>query len=194
MRIASIVEGNGEVSAVPVLLRRVAAEFGCWATATRPIRIQRSRILLDGVLERALDLAAMQAGDGGAILILLDANSDCPATLGPAIRARAVAARSDRSIRVVLAKTEYEAWFLAAASSLAGRRGLAADFAPPPDPENIRDAKGVLTANMPPDQPYRPTQHQAALSATCDLQAARSAPSFDKFWREVRSLVADSPQ
>lgn len=194
MRIASIVEGDGEVVAVPVLLRRIAAEFGCWVTATRPVRVPRGRILLAGVLESALDLAARQAGAGGAIFILLDANSDCPATLGPAILERAVAARSDRAIRVVLAKMEFEAWFLAAASSLAGRRGLAADFAPPPDPERVRDAKGAVNAHMPSDRPYRPVRHQAALSATCDLQAARSAPSFDKFWRDVRSLVTDSPQ
>ena len=194
MRIATIVEGDSEVLAAPVLLRRVAAEFGCWVRVTRPIRVPRSRILIAGVLERALDLAALQAGECGAILILLDANSDCPATLGPAIRARALAARSDRAIRVVLAKTEFEAWFLAAASSLAGRRGLVADFAPPPDPESIRDAKGMLTAHMPADRPYRPIQHQAALSAVCDLREARNAPSFDKFWRDVQSLVADSPQ
>ena len=42
---------------------------------------------------------------------------------------------------------------------------------------------------MPRDQPYRETLDQAALSAVFDLDAARSAPSFDKLWRDVASLL-----
>ena len=38
---------------------------------------------------------------------------------------RAASVRSDRRIQVVLAQREYEAWFLAAADSIAGYRELA---------------------------------------------------------------------
>ena len=43
---------------------------------------------------------------------------------------------------------------------------------------------------MPSGQPYRPTLHQSALTATFDLDTARMAPSFDKLWRDVDSLLA----
>ena len=190
-RIVTIVEGHGEVEAVPVLLRRIARQIAPDAAPDlpRPIRVKRNRFLRAGELERAVGLAAAKAGANGCILILLDANGDCPAQLAPIVLQRAVAARRDRDIRVVLAKTEYEAWFLAAAASLAGRMGIDNAVAPPPDPEAIRNAKGWLSGKMPPGQPYRETLHQAALSATFDLASARAAPSFDKLWRDVSSLI-----
>lgn len=190
-RIAAIVEGHGEVAAVPVLLRRIAAEAGVLIATPRPIRLPRGQMLIEKELHHAIGLAAGQAGDGGAVIILLDANSDCPATLGPLLGRRASAAHPDRPIRVVLAKVEYEAWFLAAAASLAGHRGIRTDFSPPVDPETVRDAKGLLSAQMPRGVSYKPAKHQAALSAIFDLNAARSAPSFDKFWRDVSALLND---
>lgn len=190
-RIAAIVEGHGEVAAVPVLLRRIAAEVGVPIATPRPIRLPRGRMLIESELRHAVGLAAGQAGDEGAVIVLLDANSDCPAALGPSLRERASAARPDRPVRVILAKVEYEAWFLAAAASLAGRHGIRTDFSPPADPEMVRDAKGLLSANMPQGVSYKPAQDQAALSAVFDLNAARSAPSFDKFWRDVSALLND---
>ena len=89
----------------------------------------------------------------------------------------------------MLAKTEYEAWFLAAADSISGARGIAPSITPPDDPETIRDAKGWISRHMPPGQSYRPTLDQAALSAVFDLDSARNAPSFDKLWRDVASLL-----
>ena len=190
-RIVTIVEGHGEVEAVPVLLRRIARQVARAAALDlpRPIRVKRNRFLRERELERAVGLAAAKAEANGCILIVLDANSDCPAQLAAIILKRAVAARRDRDIRVVLAKMEYEAWFLAAAASLAGRLGIDKAVAPPPDPEAIRDAKGWLSGKMPPGQPYRETLHQAAISATFDLDSARAAPSFDKLWRDVSSLI-----
>ncbi|MCY4503162.1 MAG: DUF4276 family protein [Alphaproteobacteria bacterium] len=190
-KIVSIVEGHGEVDAVPILLRRIVQRVSPTAVldVPKPIRVKRNRILRDGELERAVALAARRAGDDGSILFLLDSNGDCPAEFGPQILRRATAARSDRAIRVVLAKMEFEAWFLAAAPSLGGRRGIDEDIARPADPEAVRDAKGWLSKCMPPGQPYRETLHQAALAATFDLDLARSAPSFNKLWRDIESLI-----
>lgn len=191
-RIATIVEGHGEVEALPILLRRIAQHLapGTGLDLPRPIRIPRNRVVREGELERAVALAARRAGADGRILLLLDANGDCPARLAPRLLDRAVAARSDRRIRVVLAKMEYEAWFLAAAASLAGRAGLGEDATPPEDPEAVRGAKAWLSARMPPGRPYRETIHQASFSTAMDLDRARSAPSFDKLVRDVRFLLA----
>ena len=186
-RIATIVEGHGEVGAVPVLLRRIAERVSpeIALDLPRPIRVPRNKVVRAGELERAVALAAARAGADGCILILLDANGDCPAQLAPRLLGRAVSARPDRDIRVVLAKMEYEAWFLAAAASL----GIGGGVEPPGDPEAVRDAKGWLSARMRAGGPYRATLHQAAFSAAFDLDLARLAPSFDKLWRDVRGLI-----
>ena len=196
MRIVTIVEGHGEVEAVPILIRRIVASVapGVVVDLPRPIRVKRNRLLRENELERTIELAARQASDNGRILILLDADDDCPAHLAPEILQRAVLARTDCRICVVLAKTEYEAWFLAAATSVAGRRGVRQDVTAPRDPEQIRDAKGWLSRQMTAGHSYRETLDQPALSAVFDLQSARRAPSFDKMWRDVRSfLVAEDP-
>ncbi len=189
LTIASIVEGHGEVEALPILLRRIA-ETVTPATpilVPRPIRVKRQRVVKLGELERYVQLAGVRAGDGGAILILLDAEKDCPATLGAELLQRARRARPDRSIRTVLAKAEYESWFIAAVESVVGRPDLA--ITPPMDPESIQDAKGWLSRNALSRGTYRPTRHQARFTAALDLDAARSAPSFDKLWRDVASLL-----
>lgn len=184
-------EGHGEVSAIPILLRRIATLIapGVALEVSRPIRERRQRLLKEGELERAVDFAARQAGADGRILILLDADSDCPGLLAPRILTRARLARPDRPIRVVMAKIEYEAWFLAAAHSIAGHREIDPSTTAPPEPESIVDAKGWLTSRMPAGRSYRETLDQPALTSVFDLTAARSAPSFDKFWRDVTSLL-----
>lgn len=190
--IAVIVEGHGETEAVPILVRRIALEVSPASVVhvPRPIRVKRQRIVKPGELEGAVELAAERAGANGGILILLDANGDCPAKLASRLLQRATRARGDRAIRVVLAKREYEAWFLAAAASIAGRHDIDGSTAPPHDPEAVRDAKQWLTGKMHRGRSYRPTIHQPALTSTFDLDSARkNAPSFDKMWRDVESLL-----
>jgi hypothetical protein len=87
-----------------------------------PIRIPRSRLLKPGELERAVDLAGRRVGDGGGLCILLDAEDDCPAELGPRLLKRVRSScRPGIALSLVLAKREFESWFLAAARSLRGR-------------------------------------------------------------------------
>jgi len=124
----------------------------------------------------------------GAVLVLIDSEDDCPKDLVPEFLLRARAARSDMRISVVLAKQEFEAWFIAAAPSLAGKRGLPADLEPPPDPEGIRGAKEWLAERMSAFS-YSETVDQAKLTAAFDLESARTSPSFDKCYREVTELV-----
>lgn len=84
--VAPIVEGDGEVAALPILLRRI----GAWlspevpTTIAQPIRVRRDRFLnRDEDFHRHLLLAAAKSGEGGWILVVLDADDDCPAKLGP---------------------------------------------------------------------------------------------------------------
>ncbi|WP_440066023.1 DUF4276 family protein [Streptosporangium sp. OZ121] len=189
--IAAIVEGEGEVAALPVLLRRIALELSVWTIRIpTPRRVPRSKLVAPGGIESAVLQASYQVDGRGGILLLIDADDDCPATTGPALLERARLARGDREISTVLANREFEAWFLAAATSLAGQRGLANPLEPPVEPEGPRDAKGWLSARKTDGTSYRPTADQAALTAIFDMaQARKNAPSFDKFWRDVERLM-----
>lgn len=190
--IAAIVEGQGEERAVPVLLRRMAAEIApdIWVQVTRPLRVTRGTLTAPLGLERYVETAAVHAGPDAGLLVLLDADDDCPADLGPRLLARIHAARGDRPSSVVLANREFEAWFLASAPSLRGHRGLAGDLTLPADAEGPRDCKGWLKQRRTDGRAYKPAADQAALAAVFDLKMARdNSPSFDKLWRDVTRLL-----
>ena len=190
LRIACIVEGHGESASVPILIRRIAAHFDprLEVEVPHPIRISRSRLLKPGELERAVEFAAMRAEEGGGILVILDSDDDCPAQLGPNLLARTHAARADMPTAVVLPNREFESWFLAAAQSLRGSRGLPEDVEPPFLPETIRGAKEWLNQRIRTGA-YSANVDQASLTAVFDLELARRAPSFDKCYREVVRLL-----
>jgi hypothetical protein len=192
--ITSIVEGHGEVKAVPILIRRVVEQVDATllVQTPMPIRVPRSKLVKDGEIERHVELAAGKIQERGGILVLVDADEDCPRELGPSLLKRARRARADVPVAVVLAKREFEAWFLAAAASIAGKRRLAGDLTPPADPESITGAKGWLTARMPRSHPYHETTDQAALTACFDLALARRASSFDKCYRDIERLVREA--
>lgn len=179
--VVTIVEGAGEVAAIPVLLRRVAASQtpNAQISIATPIRVRKDRFLRRSQeFERFLRLAASKCGKQGWILIVLDADDECPATRGNEIFSQARAHVADIPLSVVLANREYEAWFIAAARSLNGFRGF--HLAPDEhlEAETPRDAKGWIGAHMS-SKVYSETTDQPAFSARMDLQQAiRSSRSF----------------
>ena len=193
VRLAAIVEGHGEVEAVPILIRRIAKEFdpATVVNVDSVLRVPASCLRKNGELERQVERAARKIQAKGGILILIDCDWDesCPAKDGPALLERARKARSDLPISVVLAKKEYESWFIAAAESLRGRRGLPPDLSPAPSPEEIRGAKEWLSRQLPPGRCYSATIDQPALTEVFDMKMARGADSFDKCYREITGLL-----
>ena len=192
--IVTIVEGDGEETALPILLHRIARHFlGRYDLAFPPGRVHgRGKLTMAGGIENIIERTVISAHGADRFLVLIDADDDCPAQLGPDLQRRAAEARPDKRISVVLANREYEAWFLAAAPSLAGRRGLSLDLAAPAEPEKPRGCKEWLSERRTDGKSYRPTVDQAALTAVFDLALARAnAPSFDKLCREVERLLAD---
>jgi hypothetical protein len=192
--IASIVEGDGEVRALPKLLHRIAGDLGVAGLLTpNPMRIPRGKLTYADGIEREVSAIAARVRDSGGVLVVLDADRDCPAKLGPELLARARSARPDKRVTVVLPKHEFEAWFLAAAPSIAGQHGFPADFQRPDDPEAPRDCKGQLTKARRKGWPYKETVDQASLAAVFDMGMAREySPSFGKFYREVAWLLGVS--
>lgn len=187
--IVSIVEGHGEIEALPIVLRRVLAENNIFdRKIEKPIRSSRASLLKPGGIERAVELAARQVDEAG-ILIVLDSDGDPPCTLGPALLQRARSARRDRVIGLALAHREWESWYVAAIQSIAGKRKLRSGLLPPQDPESIQGAKEWLGRNMEGGRKYSETVDQPAFAELFDLNAARQVSSFAKFCREVQFLV-----
>ncbi len=190
--IACIVEGHGDVKAVPLLVRRIVHEIDPSVTLAIPepaIRVSRSSLVKIGELERAVTLAANKNAAPGGVLVLVDADDDCPAELGPKLLSRAQAVRADAPVAVVLANHEYEAWFLASAIALRGKQGLLETLEPPADPESVRGAKEWLRERMSGSRTYRETVDQPALTRLLDVQSARQAASFDKLHRDITHMV-----
>ena len=191
VKLGLVVEGHGDFKAAPILFRRIGFDIdpNVSLDVQQPIRRPRSSLVhKPGELERAVELAALKARPRGGVFVLFDSDDDCPATLAPPLLTRAAAAGMGLPVFVILPQREFEGWFLAAAESLRGKRGLPADLAPPQNPEEIRGAKGWLRERMH-GHVYSETIDQPALAAIFDLHQARAAQSFDKCYRDVRSLI-----
>lgn len=189
MTIHPIVEGQGEEAAVPLLLRRLRDVAQVWEVQVgRPIRQHRSQLVKKDTLQRAVRLALVRE-DCTGILILFDADDDCPAELAPTLEAWAREAAGGKPCAVVIANREYEAWFLASVEALRGRCGLLLGATSHPRPEEPRDAKGELERRMRPGASYSPSVDQVTLTAHLDLQwAYRRCRSFQKLVRAFGAL------
>ncbi len=179
MNIQPIVEGFGEVRAVPVLLRRLRDLAGAFAVDVgRPIRKNRHELVTEGPLREAVRLA-LQQPECRALLVIFDSDDDCPRELAPRLLQWAKKEAQTVPCAIVMATREYEAWFLASVESLRGKRGIPNEAASHPDPEAPRGAKERLEHLMQHGRKYVETGDQAAMSAAFDMQAAyRRCRSF----------------
>ncbi len=190
--IQSIVEGQGEESAFPILLRRLLPELGCYLeVGGSPYRNKRTQIIREADFKRAIQVASYKP-NASALLVLFDADDDCAATHIPTMLLWAREILPNMPCGVVMARREYEAWFLAAIESLRGVRGINADATYPQNPEQVRGAKGVVSRFMPLNIPYSETADQPALSAQFDLKAAyQRASSFRKLVKEICRILEE---
>lgn len=156
LRVAPIVEGHGEVESVRALVGRIWREIGGdYVEVLAPVREKKDRLvdkrngrIKAENLERSLVLAweklinPPRPTDPTLVLILLDADDHCPATIGPGFIAEArrlLPAEAD--VACVLANVEYETWFAASAESLTKYLDLPQGFVASDDPEAARHGK-----------------------------------------------------
>ena len=189
--IVPIVEGHAERESIPVLIRRVLQDHNIHHVHVRlGLRVPRDKLVKSGEVERYVQYARQQPG-AQAITVIIDADNDCPKTLGPQLLARSTPVAPGYQLSVVLAKIELEAWFIAGIESLRGTRGIRPDATPPEDPESIRDAKGWLTSQMLPGRTYIPVDDQASFAQTFDYTAAaRRSRSLRKFVKDITQIGA----
>lgn len=185
--VASVVEGHSEVSALPVLIRRLAARRGAFPQCPKPFRRPRSEFDDPDRIAAAARVAGARVHGPGGVLILVDSDDDCAVRL----RERLDQALSPVAVRsaVVVAVREYEAWLLAGLSSLSGHRLVRDDAVCPEHPEAVRGAKKVLSRHM--VEKYRSTLHQEKLTSAVDLEVALSnSRSLRRLDEAVSSLLA----
>lgn len=194
INVVPIVEGDGEVEALPVLLRRLNVWLSpeLFANVVQPVRVRRDLFLnKEADFVKKIRIAAGLCGDNGWILILLDADDDCPAELALSLRAKVESLVPGHRVSIVLPNREYEAWFIASADSLNGCRGFNYKGTAPAA-ESIRGAKEWISKHVPRGA-YHPVLDQPAFSAKMDLQRAYdNSRSFRKLCDDWKVLMAEA--
>lgn len=191
-----IVEGHGEVLSLPLVLRRILSEvYGIYDfVCFYPHRLPRGKMSDPEELGKAVELGVRRVqgvGSQGGVLVLLDADDDCPVEVASVISEIGEKRAGGRCLfQVTVANREFEAWFLSAILSLRGVRGVKSDAEPPHSPEAIRGAKEFLKRElMVTSATYSPTVDQAALASKFDLCAAARARSFEKIVKVTGELA-----
>ena len=194
--IVPIIEGDGEIEAVPMLIRRVLLEQlqEHEIQVAAPKKLHRNAI--DSNLPVILRYAANEEGCG-AIIVMMDADKDCPQQLASKMSSIASQQNIAMPVAMVCPNVEYEAWLIASIDVMRGhsighrKAEIELDASCPEDVEGIRDAKGWLSEHMIGRRSYKPTQDQAPLTAWIDLQlAVNRSRSFKRLCHAVEEVVA----
>lgn len=186
--LASVVEGPGDVKALPVLLRRICQSRQLFDVSIRPPwRLPKSKMVKTDQLAPVVQaLAGGLEPRRGAILVVVDQDDDSTEDLMTRIGATVVGAPVD--LRIAVACREYESWFLAAIESLRAHRSVRRDALFEGDPDLPRGAKERLESQM--SEKYREVLHQPSFSQLLDLdEAQRRSTSFREFIRTVTELL-----
>ena len=191
LSIIIIVEGHGEVKAAPGLIRRILGDrLGRYDIPhIRTIRANGKPDLVKR-LETHLRRAAVRRPD--AILVLVDADDECPVEVAGGLVGRASALSLGVPVAMVYAKSEYETWIICSLSEDAGERirerlDIAPSVNAPEDAENIRGAKEWLRRR---GRGYRETEDQEPLTHHIDLDRVHCrSRSFQRLCHAVEELV-----
>lgn len=154
----------------------------------------RSNLTKTGGIERFFRYAAQRHD---AVLIVVDADEDCPVRLARGLANRIRALGPAVPSAVVAAKSAFEAWFLADLESIAGRRVKGRVLIPasarrPDGPDEVRNAKSALIALTARGTTYKETTDQPALASMIDPGLIRErSRSFRRLLGAV-SGIADA--
>ncbi len=192
--IVPVVEGDGDVAALPGLLGRILLEMYnrsdvLVAQGKSMVVNANGRSTLENRLEKFIRYAQNKP-ECDAILVLLDADDDCPVNLAQGILKRCEPLGLTIPVEIVCAHREYESWFLASLDTIRGRRGISDTATLSQNAEDIPDPKHWLTDHMPYGQAYKETTHQAALTQHMDIDMAHSnSRSFRRLCHALELLL-----
>lgn len=119
----------------------------------------------------------------------------CPKEMANSLSERARSVDLDVPVSIVFPHSEYETWFISTLSESTGddlraRLGLHESVMAPNNVEEIRAAKEWLSARMPRDRGYKPTDDQLDLTFYIDLELVRHrSRSFRRLCHAVEELI-----
>lgn len=178
--IGIVVEGRGDLDAVPILLRKWLRENGINSDILgKPVQcLGRDNALKEGGIEGKVAIAAARPGCR-AVIVILDGEGDAVCELGPELLTRATEGAQGKPVVVSLADGKFEDWIIASAETL----GLP-DLRYQPD----RGSISLLKEALHPDKYIKPVW-QPRLSAAVDLNiAAGRSVSLSRLLRRVLEL------
>ncbi len=150
----------------------------------------QNRANLEKKLEKFL-AHAQNKPDCAAVLVLVDADNDCPVTEAKKLSKRCQEAVVSVPVQVVYAHREFESWLLASIESIRGNHGISENAFLQVDVEAVSNPKKWITDQMPHGMAYKETTHQAALAGQINLNLARMrSRSFQRLCHALEQLVA----
>ena len=177
-----VVEGRGEVEAVPLLIRRWLQEErnDFRDLLGKPVSCNgRDRALMPNGVEGKVATAAARPGCA-AVLVVLDSEGDAVCPLGPNLLNRATAGAMGKPVELNLADSKYESWLVASAETM-DLSGLA--FSTDQDPTRL------LKDALQPTKYVKP-RWQPRLTARMDFSRALGrSSSLSRLMRIVDSLI-----
>lgn len=176
MIIAPIVEGHGDVAALPILLRLINPAL----RVAQPVRFPKNRLLSKDHLSRAVAIARtnIPSPDAGVIVLMFDADTDCPATLGPPLLQVMRSSAGGAECFVAIVVREFESWIVGGHPEIDLQDCEAAG--------NPKDRVRHHNNNR-----YSETIDQPRYTAMIDIQRLRArSPSFERFVRRIEALPA----
>jgi hypothetical protein len=187
MRLLPIVEGPGDIEALPILLRRLLNEHSLFEIdVLRPYKWGDVYKVARNFRRYSLTAAKERAG----ILWAIDLDDGCPVEWVKLFEEQ-LPEGVDVPVEFVFFIREYECLFLADKTCLLDL-GVPADLEFPADPESIRGVKEWISRQMPSGTSYKETVHQAKLSSKIDLSVVRNASrSFRHLESSVLKLVKE---
>lgn len=188
LTIVPVVEGDGDARAAPLLLRRILAEYlNSPGAVGRPV-VAHGRQNLEGNLATFLDYAQGQR-ECGAILVLVDADDDCPVQIAQAMRTKADNAGISVPVQIVYANRMYESWFLASLTTVMPSAEVS--DAVVSDTDTIQNPKSLLNNLLQRRRGYKETRDQVAFTSRVDITLAHSrSRSFRRLCHAVEQLLA----
>ena len=130
-----------------------------------------------------------------AILVLVDADEECPLEESARLVERAAALNLNVPVAIVYANSEYETWFICSLSEdesegIRARLGIPASVSAPENAESIRGAKEWLINNMSRDLKYQETEDQENLTHHIDIDLTHGrSRSFRRLCHAVEELI-----
>ena len=191
-KIVALVEGDGDIKSVSLLLKRILVQQSLSNWMPGLPRVVHSVQNLIKNVDRTISCISKDK-DCHALLVLLDLDDGCPKQVATSLSGIIRSYNLPFPVAIVLAHREYESWFLASLPSIANKfpnlfnPGNA--YAAHPAPETKRDAKGWLTSQMN-RKKYIETLHQEQFTMHFDMQAASfGCRSFQRLMHAIHELT-----